>query len=163
MKLSPCCNSADSCFSPEPLRRLCRRRDRDDGGRDNYADRDYDRRRGGRREDDRYGGGRDYDRRSSRRDPHGDPYGDPYRGSGRGGGRGGRYGNAYEEDHRRGGGGGDDWRGGDARDSSPVLKRSPTPEGTIPLSERKRKASHWDERPQGFENMTALQAKATGE
>lgn len=73
---------------------------------------------------------------------------------------------------RRGYGGGSDpyemdrgSRGGwrePAREPSSPRRRSPTPEGTIPISQRKRKGSQWDLRPEGFEDVSALQAKATG-
>ena len=41
-------------------------------------------------------------------------------------------------------------------------RRSPTPEGAIPLSQRRRKASGWDVHAPGYEQYTALQAKQTG-
>lgn len=41
-------------------------------------------------------------------------------------------------------------------------RRSPTPEGTVPLSQRKRKASGWDVHAPGYEQYSAMQAKQTG-
>ncbi|KAF8159687.1 hypothetical protein B0H34DRAFT_654826 [Crassisporium funariophilum] len=41
-------------------------------------------------------------------------------------------------------------------------RRSPTPEGAAPISQRKRKASGWDVHAPGYEQYTALQAKQTG-
>ncbi|KAF9005919.1 hypothetical protein BDQ17DRAFT_1239571, partial [Cyathus striatus] len=41
-------------------------------------------------------------------------------------------------------------------------RRSPTPEGIVPLSQRKRKASGWDVHAPGYEQYTAMQAKQTG-
>ncbi|KAF9485468.1 hypothetical protein BDN70DRAFT_795574 [Pholiota conissans] len=41
-------------------------------------------------------------------------------------------------------------------------RRSPTPEGAVPLSQRKRKASGWDVHAPGYEQYTAMQAKQTG-
>lgn len=41
-------------------------------------------------------------------------------------------------------------------------RRSPTPDGTIPISKRKRPRTGWDVKPAGMENVTALQAKLTG-
>ena len=114
------------------------RRRRGGSGRD----RDYDRRR-----DDDY-----YSRSSrSRRD---DGYSRPryddedgYYGGGRRSGRGGGRG---------------DWRNAGPRDISPARRRSPTPEGTIPLSERPRPNSKWDIAAPGFEGTSASAAKATG-
>lgn len=40
--------------------------------------------------------------------------------------------------------------------------RSPTPEGTRPISERRRKNSKWGVAAEGFEGVSALQAKSTG-
>lgn len=45
---------------------------------------------------------------------------------------------------------------------APARVRSPTPEGTQPISQRKRKNSKWGIAAQGFENISALEAKATG-
>ncbi|TDL24038.1 hypothetical protein BD410DRAFT_720143 [Rickenella mellea] len=41
-------------------------------------------------------------------------------------------------------------------------RRSPTPDGAVPLSQRKRKASGWDVHAPGYEQYTAMQAKQTG-
>ncbi|KAG7093653.1 hypothetical protein E1B28_007315 [Marasmius oreades] len=41
-------------------------------------------------------------------------------------------------------------------------RRSPTPEGAIPISQRRRKASGWDVHAPGYEQYTAMQAKQTG-
>jgi splicing factor U2AF subunit len=41
-------------------------------------------------------------------------------------------------------------------------RRSPTPEGAVPLSERVRTSSGWDIRPAGYETMGAMEAKQTG-
>ncbi|KAI5121618.1 hypothetical protein M0805_001148 [Coniferiporia weirii] len=47
------------------------------------------------------------------------------------------------------------------RDGS-AERRSPTPEGAAPISQRKRKASGWDVHAPGYEQYTAMQAKQTG-
>ncbi|VDC00959.1 unnamed protein product [Peniophora sp. CBMAI 1063] len=41
-------------------------------------------------------------------------------------------------------------------------RRSPTPPGCVPLSQRKRKASGWDVHAPGYEQYSAMQAKQTG-
>ncbi|KDR65723.1 hypothetical protein GALMADRAFT_232885 [Galerina marginata CBS 339.88] len=41
-------------------------------------------------------------------------------------------------------------------------RRSPTPDGAAPLSQRKRKASGWDVHAPGYEQYSAMQAKQTG-
>ncbi|KAG6890092.1 hypothetical protein C0995_012041 [Termitomyces sp. Mi166 len=41
-------------------------------------------------------------------------------------------------------------------------RRSPTPEGAVPLSQRKRKATGWDVHAPGYDQYSALQAKQTG-
>ncbi len=63
-----------------------------------------------------------------------------------------------------GGGGGGDRRGrGKGRDGMGTPeRRSPTPDGAAPLSQRKRKASGWDVHAPGYEQYTAMQAKQTG-
>ncbi|KAJ9476032.1 Splicing factor, subunit [Pseudozyma hubeiensis] len=66
----------------------------------------------------------------------------------------------YDRGSRSRGGG--DWRSAEGRDSSPSVRRSPTPEGTIPISERARPDSKWDVPAPGFEGTSALAAKATG-
>ncbi|KAF8202513.1 hypothetical protein BJ912DRAFT_945039 [Pholiota molesta] len=134
------------------------------GDRDRYRDGgDRDRggggRRGGDRDRDRYPGGggrggRDFD-------DHGRPprHDDDRRGGFR-----------REEEfgpprgHRDDGGRGGDRRGrGKGRDGMGTPeRRSPTPEGAVPLSQRKRKASGWDVHAPGYEQYTAMQAKQTG-
>lgn len=137
--------------------RYPRKSQRDD--RD-QRDRDDDDRRRRRRDDDYYGGsgggratrdGRDsYSYRRDRDDRY----------SGR------RERTRYDEDdyhHERGSRSrGGDWRSAEGRDSSPLVRRSPTPEGTIPISERARPNSKWDIPAPGFEGTSALAAKATG-
>ncbi|KAH7879037.1 hypothetical protein F5879DRAFT_976322 [Lentinula edodes] len=102
---------------------------------DERRPRDDDRRRG--REDDGYGPPRDRGDRGERR--------------GRGGGGGG--------EGRGGGGGGG---GGGRREATPPERRSPTPEGAVPLTQRRRKASGWDVHAPGYEQYSAMQAKQTG-
>ncbi|KAF6752999.1 hypothetical protein DFP72DRAFT_903071 [Ephemerocybe angulata] len=116
--------------------------DRDRGGRggDDRRDRYRDDRPHGRHDEDRRG----HDRRRRGGD-------DEHRGrhdDGRG-------------DRRRGGGGGGGGGGGRRGEGTPD-RRSPTPEGIPPLSQRKRKASGWDVHAPGYEQYTALQAKQTG-
>ncbi|SPO29185.1 related to pre-mRNA splicing factor U2AF large chain [Ustilago trichophora] len=137
--------------------RYPRKSQRDDRDR---RDRDDDDRRRRRRDDDYYGGngggrgnrdGRDsYSYRRDRDDRY----------SGR------RERSRYDEDdyyHERGSRNrGGDWRSAEGRDSSPSVRRSPTPEGTIPISERARPNSKWDIPAPGFEGTSALAAKATG-
>jgi len=82
-----------------------------------------------------------------------------------GGGHGG-----YRDDRRGGGGGGGGRdnrrrRDDDQFEVGPLAnrRREPTPDNAIPLSERQRLApSRWDEKPPGFEGISALQAKQTG-
>lgn len=160
-----------SRFANPPLLPPSRRRRDDDYGRD-----------GGRGYDDFgrdvYGGG------GGRGGGHGGGgYYDDHRGGyGGGGGRGrGDYGGGGRDygrdrgDYGRGGGGRDyDSRGdrggggrggggGGGRDHPEPLRRSRTPEGTRKISERVRATNNWDVRPKGFEEVTAQQAKATGE
>ncbi|TFK32785.1 hypothetical protein BDQ12DRAFT_691979 [Crucibulum laeve] len=135
---------------------------------DRYGDRGDRGGRGGggrggddRRERDRYRNERDYDdhlRRSSRyeddrrrdfRGPREDDHGPRGGRDDFGGGGGGPRG------ERRGRGKGKDGLGTPER-------RSPTPEGAVPLSQRKRKASGWDVHAPGYEQYTAMQAKQTG-
>ncbi|KAN0063799.1 hypothetical protein ACQY0O_003850 [Thecaphora frezii] len=150
--------------------------DRDRDRRRSRRDRDYDddHRSSRRRDDDYYGGGEhaagadDYYSRSSRsRRDRDDGYGSY---GGRSRAERSRY-DSYDDDFyrssrsgARGGGGGDgaDWRNSGPRDSSPTPKRSPTPEGTIPLSERPRPFTKWDIPAPGFEGTPAMAAKATG-
>ncbi|PWN28380.1 hypothetical protein BDZ90DRAFT_231371 [Jaminaea rosea] len=150
-----------------------RRRARDDEDDDYYSSSKSSRRR---RDDppaaeDYYhrGAGRGYypeqdDPYASRR-----RYDDPYNGyggyaGGYGAGHGGRHYDAYGDGGRGGsrgrGSGGGDWR--TAAEPSPARMRSPTPEGTRPISERKRKNSKWGITAQGFENISAMEAKSTG-
>ncbi|KAL7269689.1 hypothetical protein RUND412_007635 [Rhizina undulata] len=88
----------------------------------------------------------------------------------------------YERERRRGGGAvpSDSRRERSARyeeprasrDSSarkrsatpPPKKREPTPDltDTVPINERKRRMTMWDIKPQGYENVTAEQAKLSG-
>ncbi|KAF8737769.1 hypothetical protein AX14_012335 [Amanita brunnescens Koide BX004] len=131
-------------------------RDRDGAG---YRDRDRDRDRGerygdrgghrrdDRRDRDRYRGPRDHDteeypRRQDDRRRDFRQRDDEHGGRNRG-----------EDTGRRG--------RGRARDATPE-RRSPTPEGCIPLSQRKRKASGWDVHAPGYEQYSAMQAKQTG-
>ncbi|KAN0109653.1 hypothetical protein V8E52_009090 [Russula decolorans] len=128
------------------------RRDRDDRERYSHRDRerpdrgDRDRDRDRDRERGRYHEGRpryeeerrrEFPREEDRRRPHGgQEEGSPSRGARRGRGR-----------ERNGG--------------SPE-RRSPTPVGTVTLSQRKRKASGWDVHAPGYEQYSAMQAKQTG-
>lgn len=108
-----------------------------------------------RRDDDDYYASRRNDdpyRSSRRRDPYDDGY-DAYGPPRRGG--------YYDDPYGGGGGGGGGWRDG-PREPSPAKVRSPTPEGTRPISQRRRNDSKWDIRPPGFEDVSAAQAKTTG-
>jgi splicing factor U2AF 65 kDa subunit len=110
----------------------------DRGDRGDRGDRDRERERGSRRD-------RREDERRRDRDREG--FGDhPRRG-----------------DDRRGGGGG----GGGAqrqRSASPRKKKEPTPDLTdiVSVLDRKRRLTQWDIKPQGYENVTAEQAKLSG-
>ncbi|KAI0027801.1 hypothetical protein K488DRAFT_80969 [Vararia minispora EC-137] len=53
-------------------------------------------------------------------------------------------------------------RGKDKEGPSGFDRRSPTPPGTVPLLQRKRKATGWDVHAPGYEQYTAMQAKQTG-
>ncbi|KAG5731470.1 Splicing factor U2AF 50 kDa subunit [Termitomyces sp. T112] len=136
------------------------RSDRDRGS-DRYDDRGGgvggNRRGEDRRERERYSrGSRDYDDRARaspqqdvdrRRDlrPRDDEFGGGHGQRGRDDGR-----------ERRG-------RGGRGKDGyGTPERRSPTPEGAVPLSQRKRKATGWDVHAPGYEQYTAMQAKQTG-
>ncbi|KAG8726110.1 hypothetical protein FRC12_023695, partial [Ceratobasidium sp. 428] len=151
------------------------RDDRDRDRRSRHDDRDRDRRDHDRRRDgeDRYTPRRDdYDRRDRDRDRDRDR-GDRYGG---GGGdrrryddrpprhrdddrrRDSRYDDNRDRDRDRGGRG---RRGGREEHGTPE-RRSPTPEGAVPLSKRIRRASGWDVCAPGYEGYTALQAKHTG-
>ncbi|KIK09049.1 hypothetical protein K443DRAFT_128041 [Laccaria amethystina LaAM-08-1] len=149
-------------------------RDAHRGDRDHRNDRDRyggDRERGGghrrsggddRRERDRYSRLRDYDdqprhspryeddRRRDFRGPREDDQGAVRSGRDDGG-------------PPRGGGGGERRGRGKGKDGlGTPERRSPTPEGAVPLSQRKRKASGWDVHAPGYEQYSALQAKQTG-
>ncbi|KAL5531726.1 hypothetical protein ACEPAG_4603 [Sanghuangporus baumii] len=107
------------------------------------------------RRDDRRGGAgrRDYDDRPFRR------YDDDRHRGGRddefGGGRPPRR--DYDRDEGR-----HERRGRRREKEASTERRSPTPEGIVPLSQRKRKASGWDVHAPGYEQYTAMQAKQTG-
>ena len=49
--------------------------------------------------------------------------------------------------------------------SPPPKKKEPTPDLTevIPITERKRRLTQWDIKPPGYENVTAEQAKLSGQ
>ncbi|KAI9509119.1 hypothetical protein F5148DRAFT_1189848 [Russula earlei] len=51
---------------------------------------------------------------------------------------------------------------GRERNGGSQERRSPTPVGTVPISQRKRKASGWDVHAPGYEQYSAMQAKQTG-
>ncbi|KAG1760140.1 hypothetical protein EDD22DRAFT_991777 [Suillus occidentalis] len=115
-----------------------------DRNREHFGDRRDDRRRdfGGRDFDDRRkrGGGHDTDRRREHREENREH----------------RHGRGREEGSpRRGGRKGRDGLGTPER-------RSPTPEGAVPLAQRRRKASGWDVHAPGYEQYSAMQAKQTG-
>ncbi|KZT59875.1 hypothetical protein CALCODRAFT_493131 [Calocera cornea HHB12733] len=122
-----------------------------------------------REREDRYGGGgrRDYDdgrnRDPRRRDDDRRRYDDD-----RGGlrdGRDDRYGGGRRREEDFGGGrdrGRRDDRGRGRDKVDTPEKRSPTPPGAVPLTQRRRKASGWDVHAPGYEAYTAMQAKATG-
>ncbi|PNS20868.1 hypothetical protein CAC42_2799 [Sphaceloma murrayae] len=100
---------------------------------------------------DRRGGDRDWDR-GGRRDRRDD--------GPRGGGR-----DRDLMDDRRGGGRRDDNRQRDRRSASPPKKpKEPTPDLTdvVPITERRRRLTQWDIKPQGYENISAEQAKLSG-
>jgi splicing factor U2AF subunit len=67
-----------------------------------------------------------------------------------------------------GGGGRERFGGGDNRKKSaspPPKKREPTPDLTdvVSILERKRRLTQWDIKPPGYENVTAEQAKLSGQ
>ncbi|PWN21356.1 hypothetical protein BCV69DRAFT_282089 [Microstroma glucosiphilum] len=134
--------------------RSSRRDPEEDDRRHRRSERDYSPSRSSRRrrDDDGYYAARredDYSRSSRpRRDAYDDPY-DPY----------GARRDPYDSYSRGGGGGG--WRGGES-EPTPARMRSPTPEGTQPISKRVRRDSKWNVRAEGFEDVSAAQAKATG-
>ncbi|UZJ55836.1 hypothetical protein CBS101457_005156 [Exobasidium rhododendri] len=169
-----------SCSSDRDTRRRLPEEDdrsrRRRGGEDEVDDRrggprprrdyEYDRRGPPRRQEDYGRGGREpygYDARGGR-GGGGGGYGGGYGGGGGGGGYGGRehgdyYGGGGQRDDR---GRDNTWRDAGPREPSPALRRSPTPPGTRPISERVRKNSKWNIPPSGFEAVTPMQAKATG-
>lgn len=136
-------------------------RDRDRGDRDRERDRERDH---GHRERERG----ERDRYSSRRDDRRRDFG----------GRGEReFDDHRRDDDRRPNYRRDEDRGGHRRpreegspprrgrgkkDAGSPERRSPTPEGSIPLSQRRRKASGWDVHAPGYEQYSAMQAKQTG-
>lgn len=150
------------------------RRERDHRDRRDYRDGDRDRDRSHRSSGyDERGGDRDR-RRSDRDRDHRDSYDSRASGSAGGDRRGNGYGgndrrsNGRDRDDYRGGGRSDDRHGGGKTASGVEVfgagnaARSPTPEGTIPISKRKRPRTAWDIKAPGFETFTALQAKMTG-
>ncbi|KAN0088480.1 hypothetical protein V8E55_005537 [Tylopilus felleus] len=132
-------------------------RDRDyrdkDRDRDGHRDRDRYRR------DDRRGNPRDHGGRTRDFDDHRRPHDDDRRRDHR---------RDDDHGHRRGrgeDGGSPHRRGGRGRGKDGLgtpERRSPTPEGAVPLSQRKRKASGWDVHAPGYEQYSAMQAKQTG-
>lgn len=154
-----------------------RNRDRDqgDGHRGENRDRDRERRyddRDSRRRDDR-DSHRERDGHRSNRDRD---YGRDSRGGDRDYRDNGRRSNGRDDYHGGGGGGYGNHprndrndRSGAGRTASGVevfgagnAARSPTPEGTMPISKRKRPRTAWDIKAPGFETFTAMQAKMTG-
>ncbi|KAL4063095.1 hypothetical protein J3A83DRAFT_4193393 [Scleroderma citrinum] len=148
------------------------------GDRDRDRDRDREREPHGHRDRERDRGDRDRERYSARRDDRRRDYG------GGGGGRGEREHEEHrpnddrrrefrrddDRGHRRGreegsparrGGRGRKDAAGGGGGGSPE-RRSPTPEGCVPLSQRRRKASGWDVHAPGYEQYSAMQAKQTG-
>ena len=168
-----------------------RDREREYSHREGHRDRDREHRDRERephghrdRERERHGGDRDRERYSSRRDDRRRDYGGG--GGGAGGprvereheeprreddrrrefrrdddNRGHRRGREEGSPARRGGGGGGGRARKDAGGATPE-RRSPTPEGSVPLSQRRRKASGWDVHAPGYEQYSAMQAKQTG-
>ncbi|KAG2157830.1 uncharacterized protein EDB93DRAFT_1078135 [Suillus bovinus] len=133
-----------------------RDRDRDGHGHRDRGDRDRDRNRehfGDRRDDRRRDfGGRDFDDRRKRGAGHDGDRRREHREENREH----RHGRGREEGSpRRGGRKGRDGLGTPER-------RSPTPEGAVPLTQRRRKASGWDVHAPGYEQYSAMQAKQTG-
>ena len=160
-------------YDEDSSRSSGRDRDRDreyrssDSRRDHRDDRDRDRDR--ERERDRDGRSHrssGYDDRDSRRRSDRDREFDRDR---RSNGHGGRDGGRDRDDRGGRGRGRDDDRHGGGRTAGGVevfgagnAARSPTPEGTIPISKRKRPRTAWDIKAPGFETFTSLQAKMTG-
>jgi splicing factor U2AF 65 kDa subunit len=116
---------------------------------------------------DSYRGGDDRYRRDDRRDDRRPPRERDYRDRDDGRDR-----RRYDDDRGGGGyrrGGGDhresrDDRGRREQKERPASpeRRSPTPPGAAPLSQRWRKASGWDVTAPGYEQYSAMQAKQTG-
>lgn len=157
------------CFANFFLGGTSQREDRYRSSR--HEDRDGHREHRGDRDRDRYGGDRDRDGHRDRRD--GRDRRDRYNGGGRDHEDHGRHTGRYDDDKRRkprdddfgpprgrDDGQRGDKRRGSRRDSTERL--SPIPEGCLPLSQRKRKASGWDVHAPGYEQYTAMQAKQTG-
>lgn len=147
--------------------RYPRKSQRDDRDRRDRDDDENQRRR--RRDDDYYSGGgsrASRDLRDSRDDRSNYSFRRDHRDRGENRYAGRRERSRYDDEdsyHDRGGRSrGGDWRSAEGRDSSPSVRRSPTPEGTIPISERARPDSKWDIPAPGFEGTSALAAKATG-
>ena len=69
-----------------------------------------------------------------------------------------------ERGHRRGHEDGSPARRGNRgrKEAGTPEGRSPTPEGCVTLSQRRRKASGWDVHAPGYEQYSAMQAKQTG-
>ncbi|KAG1788212.1 uncharacterized protein HD556DRAFT_1499437 [Suillus plorans] len=131
-----------------------RDRDRDGHGHRDRGDRDRNREHFGDRRDDRRRdfGGRDFDDRRKRGSGHDGDRRREHREENREF----RHGRGREEGSpRRGGRKGRDGLGTPER-------RSPTPEGAVPLTQRRRKASGWDVHAPGYEQYSAMQAKQTG-
>ncbi|KAH8676720.1 hypothetical protein BGZ60DRAFT_429204 [Tricladium varicosporioides] len=129
-----------------------REREREDrySGRDRRGggEREWDRDRGSSRRDAR----RDDDERPPRRDR--DLFDDRRGGGGRRSDRG----------ERDGGFGGGPGRERKKSATPPPKKKEPTPDLTdvVPILERRRRLTQWDIKPQGYENVTAEQAKLSG-
>jgi hypothetical protein len=174
----PICRRSNACYSHRLLFLLFyservdrgyredRERRRHDEG--HHRDREYrDRERDGHRDRDRERYRRD-DRRGTPRDHGGRPREfDEFR---RPHDEDRRRDNRREDDHshRRGraeDSGSPQRRGNRARGRDGLgtpERRSPTPEGAVPLSQQKRKASGWDVHAPGYEQYSAMQAKQTG-
>lgn len=145
--------------SPTFVERGHRERGGEDRYRSRYDDRDRD------RERDRYGPRRDERRDRERGDRHREHddrprrHHDEDRHRDRRGGR--EDGPPRPPRHERDDGAPSGRGRRRDRDGTPE-RRSPTPEGALPLSQRKRKATGWDVHAPGYEQYTAQQAKQTG-
>jgi len=145
-------------------------RDRERGDRgDRERDRDRDRDRGRRERDDR----ERYPHRERERPDRGDRERGRFREEGRPRHEEERRRDHPREDERRRPFGGQEegsptrggvrrGRGRERNGGGSQDRRSPTPVGTVPLSQRKRKASGWDVHAPGYEQYSAMQAKQTG-